>query len=199
MDVKLSHRQRQALATRAQIAAAARTLFAGRGYVATTISAIAEAADIPAPTIYSAFGSKANILREIADQLVSTLDVNRAHELARADPDAARGLRAAAAIQRRQYELMYDVIEVYLEAAKTDPEIAVAANRIAANREEAFFQHIAAVADRLGAVTVDDGLSVYLALVLPEVWGTLVAERGWPPDKYEAWLGDSLVATLLSQ
>jgi AcrR family transcriptional regulator len=188
-----------AAANRAQIAAAARTLFAGRGYVATTISAIAESADIPAPTIYSAFGSKANILREIADQLVATLDVNRAHELARADPDAARGLRAAAAIQRRQYELMYDVIEVYLEAARTDPEIAVAANRIAANREEAFGRHIEAIADRLGAVTVDDGLSVYLALVLPEVWGTLVAERGWPPEKYETWLGDSLVATLLGE
>ena len=50
MDVKTgpTHRQRQAAATRRQIAAAARQLFAERGYVATTIAAISERADIPA-------------------------------------------------------------------------------------------------------------------------------------------------------
>ena len=52
---------------------------------------------------------------------------------------------------------MYDVIEVYLEAARGDQEIANAADRIEA------------------------------------------AGRGRPPDEYEAWLGDSLVATLLGR
>jgi AcrR family transcriptional regulator len=54
------------MATKEQIANAARRLFAEHGYVATTITAIAEAADIPAPTIYSAFGTKANILKDTA-------------------------------------------------------------------------------------------------------------------------------------
>jgi hypothetical protein len=48
-------------------------------------------------------------------------------------------------------------------------------------------------------MTVDDGLAVYLALVLPEVWRTLVVERGWSPEKYQTWLGDSFVATLLGE
>ena len=47
------HRQRQAEATKQQVAQVARALFAEHGYVATTISTIATEADIPVQTIYS--------------------------------------------------------------------------------------------------------------------------------------------------
>ena len=85
-----THRQRQALATRQQIAAAARALFAERGYVATTITAISEAADIPVPTIYSAFGNKAAILTDITRRVIATLDVKVQYEQAMAEPDPAQ-------------------------------------------------------------------------------------------------------------
>jgi AcrR family transcriptional regulator len=183
--------------TKDQVAAAARALFAADGYVATTIAAIARAADIPAPTIYSAFGGKADILRAIAWGVAGTLDIDRQHDSAIAEPDPARGLRVAAAIQRRQFDAMYDVVVVCQEAARTDPEIAAMVAGIATNRERAFRRHLAALADRL-AVTVDAGVDVYLALVLPEVYRTLVVERGWTADRYETWLGDALVGQLLS-
>jgi AcrR family transcriptional regulator len=194
-----THRQRQALATRAQIADAARALFARHGYVTTTIAAIAEAAAIPAPTIYSAFGSKAKILQDIAWRAVATLDVDRHHEEALAEPDPARGLRLAATLQRRQFEIMYDVIAIYQEAARTDPDIAEDLRRILDNRERAFRRHLGAIAARLPAeLTVDDGVAIYLTLVLPEVYRTLVVERGWTPDRYETWLAEALVRQLLT-
>ena len=69
MDVKGSsgHRQRQAEATKREVARVARALFAEHGYVATTISAISAESDIPVQTIYSAFGSKAKILDKITE------------------------------------------------------------------------------------------------------------------------------------
>lgn len=186
------------MATKAQIAAAARGLFAAHGYVATTIAAIAEAADIPAPTIYSAFGSKAKILRSIAWGVTATLDIDASHEEAVAQPDPADGLRLAARIQRRQYELMYDVIAIYQEAARTDPDIAGDLQTIMANRERAFRRHVESIAGHLGPdVTVDEGVDRYLALVLPEVYRTLVLERGWSIDRYETWLADTLLQQLL--
>jgi AcrR family transcriptional regulator len=192
------HRQRQAMATKAQVAAAARGLFAAHGYVATTIAAIAEAADIPAPTIYSAFGGKAAILRSIAWGVAATLDVDASHEEALAQPDPAGGLRLAARIQRRQYEQMYDVIAIYQEAARTDPDIAADLQLIAGNRERAFRRHVESIAGRLRpGVTVDGGVDRYLALVLPEVYRTLVLERGWSVDQYETWLAGALVQQLL--
>jgi AcrR family transcriptional regulator len=194
----LTHRQRQALATKTQVANAARRLFADRGYVATTVAAIAEAADIPAPTIYSAFGTKAAILRWIADQAVSAVDPVRGHEQARTNPDPAAGLRQAANIQRRQFEAMLDVITVHQEAAQTDPEIAEATRRILANRERGFRAHLAAIAPHLApGMTIDDAVAVYTTLVLPEVYRSLVTERGWSPERYEQWLGDALLHDLL--
>jgi AcrR family transcriptional regulator len=195
-----THRQRQAMATKEQIARAARKLFATQGYVATTIAAIAEAADIPAPTIYSAFGTKAKILQTIAWGLTMTLDVDRSHDEALARPDPAEGLRLAANIQRRQFELMYDVIAVYQEAARTDREIAADVERIMVNRERAFRRHAQAVAAHLApGVTVDDSVDIYLALVLPEIYRTLVLERRWAVDRYETWLAGALVDQLLGR
>ena len=200
MDVKgnvLTHRQRQALATKAQIAAAARDLFAERGYVATTITAIADSADIPAPTIYSAFGTKAKILQEIAWRTVSTLDVDRRHEEALVCSPVTQGLRIVANIQRRQFEIMYDVIAIYQEAARTDPDIAADMTRILANRQRAFRRHITAIAKHLApGVSVDDGVAIYTVLVLPEVYRTLVIESGWSADRYEEWLATSLIQQL---
>ncbi|SNT28522.1 DNA-binding transcriptional regulator, AcrR family [Asanoa hainanensis] len=201
MDVKRSgHRQRQAEATKRQVATAARDLFATNGYVATTIAAIAEAADIPAQTIYSAFGGKAKILRVIAWGAVAALDVDRAHEEALAAPDPADGLRMAATVQRRQFAEMYDVIAVYQEAARTDPDIAADLHTIAGNRERAFRRHVAAIeADLVPGLGVDDGLAIYLALVLPEIYRTFVVERGWTADRYGEWLGAALVRQLLGR
>jgi AcrR family transcriptional regulator len=193
-----THRQRQALATKEQIATAARGLFAAHGYVATTIAAIAEAADIPAPTIYSAFGTKAKILQAIAMGVTATLDVDRHHAEAIAHPDPAQGLRLAVNVQRRQYELMYDVIAIFQEAARTDPDIAQAMQAIMANRERAFRRHIEAIAAHLApGVNVSDGVDIYITLVLPEIYRTLVLERGWTIDRYETWLAETLIRQLL--
>ena len=186
------------MATKAHVAAAARGLFAAQGYVATSIAAIAEAADIPAPTIYSAFGSKATILRFIAWDVTATLDIDASHEQAAARPDPADGLRLAAGIQRRQYELMYDVVAVYQEAARTDPDIARDLRTILANREQAFSRHVESIVNHLGpGRTIELAIDLYLALVLPEIYRTLVLERGWSNDQYETWLADSLIQQVL--
>jgi AcrR family transcriptional regulator len=194
----MTHRQRQALATKAQVTAAARALFAERGYVATTISAISEGAAIPVQTIYSAFGTKATILQEIAMEAVGSIDVDHRHTEAAAQADPAEGLRAAAAIQRDQFAVMYDVIAVYQEAARTDQEVRATMETILSNRERAFRRHLEAITPQLAlGVNVDTGLAIYVALVVPEIWRTLVIVYSWTPDRYGRWLADALVHHLL--
>jgi hypothetical protein len=46
-------------------------------------------------------------------------------------------------------------------------------------------------------LSVDDGVAIYLALVLPEIYRTLMVERGWTPQRYEEWLAAALVRQLL--
>lgn len=40
-------------------------------------------------------------------------------------------------------------------------------------------------------------IDIYLVLVLPDAYRTLVLERGWTADRYEAWLAGALVQQLL--
>ena len=44
---------------------------------------------------------------------------------------------------------------------------------------------------------VEDAADTVLALSGPQVYGLLVHDRGWSPERYQAWLVDRLVAALL--
>jgi AcrR family transcriptional regulator len=185
------------MATREQVARAARALFAERGYVATTIAGIADAADIPAPTIYSAFGSKLKILEEILRLWIADSQVQQQSQEALTHPDHRQRLRMAAHWNRRQLELGYDIIAIYQEAARADPKMAEEWHRIEAARERAIKQLINSLGKRL-RVSRSIALDRYLACTQPEVYRTLVLERGWPVERYEAWLADLLVDQLLA-
>ena len=52
---------------RAAVVGAARQLFLDRGYGATTMEAISEAADVPPATVYRLFASKIGILKALLD------------------------------------------------------------------------------------------------------------------------------------
>jgi AcrR family transcriptional regulator len=194
--VKEGHRQRQAQATREQVAAAARRLFADRGYVATTIAAIAEAADIPAPTIYSAFGSKKKILDEVMELWIRGSGVRQEHEEALLHPDPEQRLRMLAGWNARQFEQGLDVIETYDLAARSDPDMMRSWRRVLAARERVTREFLASIEPRL-APGLDGAVDLFIALTQPGIYRTLVVERGWSTERFAAWLGDLFVAQLL--
>src|SRR5436190_12428506 len=65
-----SRRRAQAAATRRDILADAQRLFERDGYVATTMEAIAAEAGVALKTVYSAFSTKAGLLRALWDVLL---------------------------------------------------------------------------------------------------------------------------------
>jgi AcrR family transcriptional regulator len=201
MTVKgsLSHRRRQAEETKSQVALAARRLFAERGYHATTVAAISEDAGIPEQTIYSALGSKARILERISAQWMIDADTAALAEQSHQAPRAVDRLRLLAAINRRQLEVGSDVIGIYREAARADERMARTLRGILAAREDEIRRLLLTMKDDLApGVSVSQALDVTLALLNLEAYSLLVTERGWPPARYESWLGDLLVRHLLT-
>ncbi len=192
------HRQRQAEATKREVARVARALFAEHGYVATTISAISAEADIPVQTIYSAFGTKAKILDKITELWMSEAQTtSRATEYL-LEPDPARQLRMLAELNRHQMQVGSDVVVIYQEAAASDPQMAQTLRNVLAAREREIRKLIEALAPRLRSdLTIDSALDLTLALTLPEVFHLLAVERGWGHLRYETWLGNALVSQLL--
>jgi AcrR family transcriptional regulator len=194
------HRQRQAQATREAVALAARRLFAEQGYVATTIEAISEAAEIPVPTIYSAFGNKPAILEEARRLWINETDVENLHRRALTTPDVEKRLHLAAQWTRRQFELGYDVISIYQEAARADPRVAGVWRQVMLRREAAVSELLESLRGRLRpGLTLRRALELYVTWTLPEVYRTLVLERAWSPNKYEHWLADLLIREFLGE
>ena len=198
MTVKLSHRQRQAQATRSAAAHAARRLFAADGYVVTTIDGISEAAEIPVQTIYSAFGNKPAILEEIRRLWIAESDVEELYRQALLVSDPEQRLRRAAQWTRRQLESGYQVIAIHMEAARADPRVAEVWRRALSGREVAIRKLLKSMALNLQpGLSLAQALDIYVTATLPEVYRTLVIERGWSPGRYEGWLGDLLVSQII--
>jgi AcrR family transcriptional regulator len=188
-----SLRAERAAVTRRRIAQAARTLFASRGYAATTLLAIAVDAGVAVQTVYAVYGSKANIVRALGEELVNDPAADAAYVEALAAPDAPEMLTRFAHSIRLRWEAGHDVVLIGADAASADPTIrAEMAGGVAARR-----RGIAALARSLAAR--DAGLrdeartaAVIDALTVPEVYGRLVGAHAWTADTYELWLATAL-------
>jgi len=191
------YREQQAEATKDRVAMAARGLFVGRGFAGTTITAISEAADVPAQTIYSAFGTKAQILARVTEVWMRETDTRALAEAYLEERDAARRLRLFASLNRRQLEAGADVLAIYREAARTDPSMAAALDAMMKAREREIATLLASVeADRRLGLSLADALAITLALCVDAAYATLRA-AGWDGARYEQWLGETLVSQLI--
>jgi AcrR family transcriptional regulator len=191
-----SYRQEQAAATRVRIAQAARRLFATRGYGATSIEAIATEAGVAVRTVYSAFGTKREILSLICELW---LEDARARERALevlAEPDPARRLRGAAAWLRGLYAAGFDVVLIFEAATDESPETRALLRSKLAGRNQVMDEIIASLRDHL-RVPLADAQAVYRALAAPGVYRELVEESGWSPARFETWVADALARHLL--
>lgn len=110
-------------ATRLKVIEAVERLFTEHGYPATTIDAIAEAADTPLPTLYRLFGSKRALLAAVLntsfggdDQPVAFGD-RPAVRAALAEPDPATMVNAVARIARELMDRSSAIQHVLATAA----------------------------------------------------------------------------------
>jgi AcrR family transcriptional regulator len=194
-------RRRQAEQTRARILAAARDLFRSSGYAATTIDAIASAAQVSAKTVEAAFGSKRGLLAALVDPLASAGPPRDLVDQIRAASDPLDRLRLVAELTRRSYERSVPEFELMRGAAAVAPEVMAVARQVE-SRRRANQARLASYLDERGLLrsdlAPDEATDIIWALTSYDVYRALIGERNWPPDRYQAWLTATLVATLLS-
>jgi len=189
-------RAEQSERTRLRIRTAAERLFLKHGYGGTSIDAIAAAARVSRPTVFNAFMSKANLLKEIItahlwadpEALVALGSISEPVEIVRAYAKLVTGMT---------YRSM-PMSKVMLEAAVTEPEIA----KLVRKFDETRLSGVGSVVDVLqsrGVQTRWTGAEAKEAVwMLTGAPSYLLAEsRGWSEELYERWLGDCMVALLL--
>jgi AcrR family transcriptional regulator len=183
----------------------ARTLFLERGYATTTIDAISEHSDVPPATVYRLFASKLGILRALLDISIAGDDQPQALPDRPAiaslftEPDPHKLLAGFAGVTTAINQRTNDVYRVLVSAAGSDPAAAALLDELRQQRDEGQGRVARALArSRMlePKLRERDAADLIHALMSPEVYGLLVGDRGWSPERYQEWLATTLTQQL---
>ena len=199
-------RRAAALRTRRAILDAALRLFTERGYAGTTMADIAGAAGVALDTVYAVVGRKPTLFRELIENAITGTDLpveveERDYVVAVRAEASARGKLAvyAQAVRSIQGRLA-PLLQVWRAAAPGDPELAAVWREFTERRARNMRLFVAEVAST-GALredlSLEEAADVIWATNSSELYGLLVHERGWEPDRYMRWLADSWARLLL--
>jgi AcrR family transcriptional regulator len=194
-------RQRQAGDTRRRIIEAARRLLQTEGYAAMTVDAIARRAEVSAQSVYAIFKSKTGILTALLDESAFGPEYEDAvvRALSARDPEAR--LRLAAPIARQIHDAQSATFELLRGAGVVAPELA----KLERQREDLRYERQERMIVSLREAgklrpELDDATArdTFWILTGGDVYRMLVHERGWSSQKYQDWLADTLVQSLLT-
>jgi AcrR family transcriptional regulator len=186
--------------TRQAIIDTARTLFAAKGFFATTVEDIASGARVAPATVYAVGGGKHGLLRTLIDQWQNAPIIAATYEHIATLSDGEAILRATASGTREVREQWGDVMRTVLATAPHDPRVAEALAVVTGNYRDGMALTARLLADA-GALKPD----VSVAAATDILWfyfgyysyRTLTDENGWTLADAEKWLLGQTTAALL--
>ena len=193
-------RAEHARRTREQVIDAARILFTTRGYAATTIRAVAEAAGVVPETVYDIFGTKRALLEAVVDSAITGgvtepqdwLGHSWVTEILAVPSPRERligWIRHTAATLARTGP----VHAVIRGAAESDRDLEDLNRRLQAER---FAAHRRLIEPMTGRAATDEESETFSALTSPELHHVLTVTRGWTQQRYTTWLEQTVTALI---
>ena len=190
-------REERARQRRQRVVDAASRLFGERGYVATTIEAIAREAAVAPATVYQAFGTKQAILARMLDVTIAgdadpaaLLDRDWVRQAAR-HPDPRQRLALVVRHTSQVAASTSPVKEVMRDAAAADPAVR---HLLIEDDRRRYLTQQALVDLIIGAGSLRPGcdrehaVATFFALVNSHGYQLLATQRGWSPDEWQRWL-----------
>ena len=193
-------RERQAGDTRRRIVEATRRLLQSQGYAGMTIEAIARRAQVSAQTVFAVFKSKTGILTALLDETAFSPEYEDAVQRALSATDPETRLRLAAPIAGQIHDAQNATFDLLRGAGVVAPELAKLERQREGLRYERQERMIISLRDagRLRPeLEYGTARDIFWMLTGGDVYRMLVRERGWPSQKYQDWLADTLVRSLL--
>jgi AcrR family transcriptional regulator len=199
-----SRRRRQALRTREAILDAARQLFLSGGYAGTTITSIAEAADVSVETIYKGFGGKPGLVRAIAEKGLEGAGPipaeQRSDEMRTLERNPYRVMERWGTFVTEVAPLTAPIVLLMQTAAATDPEMVAMLeelDRARLARMEHNARQLFERGDFREGITLEHARDVLWAYSSPELYGLLVIRQHWPLERYGQFVAEGMTAALL--
>jgi AcrR family transcriptional regulator len=196
--------------SRERLVQAAGEVFAEQGYAGATVGAIAERAGVSLQTLYTAWGSKRQLLRAYVEYTMTGSPTAitegswapQLHDLldAQSLSDPHIRMRQVARIFREISERMSLPWRLTRDGAAVDAAVAEDHAELAQMRRHS----MAALLDGLDesslrpGLTLEGAVDTMLVIASPSAHETLVNVGGYSLDDFERWVGDTLEAALLS-
>ena len=207
-----TRRRAQARQNQQRAIDAAARLFAERGYAATSLTEVAAEAEMAVQTLYVAFATKANLLKHAIDVSlagdhlpVRMSDRDFVRQM-RAETDPRRELAIYAAHVREVAQRAGGLLLAAWSAAKGgDPAVRELTAELDAQRLRGMTAAASNIAAKgrpscgclVAASPEEDIRDALWAFNSPQVYGLLLHDLSWSPDRFEAWLVRSWSRLLL--
>jgi AcrR family transcriptional regulator len=202
-----THREAQALHTRRRVIEAATGRFLECGYAATTIRAIATAADVSVPTVELLFGTKARLLKATIDvaivgdhEPVAVLDRSWTAAALRAT-NAEEFLSIVAGVIAPAQVRSAGLVLAAFEGAVTDSELAELSEQLIAQRArtaEWVVDRLASIERLRDSCSRQEAIDTLWMLMDSAVFDRLTRQRHWTVEQYERWLAGSATRLLVN-
>ena len=157
-------------------------------------------------TVYVAFATKSGLLRALWDLLLkgdeddAAVDQRQWYREVVEEPDPATQLRLNARNARVVKLRIAGLLEVIRDAAPVEPDTAALWNLIQSD----FYANQRVIVETLqkkhalkAGLDVTRATDILWTLNHPDLWLLLVGQRGWAPEEFEQWFGDTACAQLL--
>jgi AcrR family transcriptional regulator len=194
-------RARQAADTRQRIVEATRQLLQKEGYAGMTIEAIARRAEVSAPSVYAIFKSKTGILIDLLDDSTFGPEYEEAVRKALSAEDPETRLRLAAPIARQIHDDLSATFDLLRGAGVVAPELAKLEQQrecLRYERQEGMIVSLRQAGRLRSDLDYTTARDIFWMLTSRDIYRMLVRERGWSSQKYQDWLADTLIRSLLS-
>ena len=198
-----SRRRERARRQRAVTLERARELFLHRGYAATTVEAIAEAAGVSAATIYKSHGGKVGLVRDLCAQALAgegPVPAEQRSDDLRAADDPRSLIEGWGALVAEVSPRVSPLLLVLRAAAAIDPEAEVVyadLDRARLERMAENARHLARRGHLRASVSEAHARDILWLCSSPELYDLLVQQRGWSPGELGAFVVDTMSAMVV--
>lgn len=190
-----------------RVADVAAQLLVERGYAATTVADIAQAAQVSVPWLYKVFGPKPKMVKRVYDLLLAgdldpvPIAARPAFRALASETDPQMVVQRYASISRDLVSRMGPLAAALLAAGHSGHgDVAALAETLGRERyfgATAVSDHLAGLGALAPGLTLEEARDIVWTLISPEVYRMLVLERHWSESGYESWLTRTMTAALL--
>jgi AcrR family transcriptional regulator len=194
-------RGQSAGATKARVLNAARILFIRHGIDKVTVAQIAEKAKVAGSTIYALYKSKEGLLRALMTAALFGPRFQAAQAQLTGISDPVRLISLSASVARAIYESESAELGLIRGASAFSPalrKLEQEFEKIRFDMQEERMKALFAGKKAKPGLDYASARRLLWMYTSRDIYRMLVHESGWTPDQYQAWLSDTLVATLVN-